>query len=208
MSQNELIKALVKAQKSFPTVVKNRTNPHLGNRYADLNKILECVLPVLNENNLFMRQCVTGNEQGISVETIITHESGESISSGILFIPVSSNERNKAQAYGSARTYACRYSLSSILGIAADDDDDGHAAGGQAQEPVRKAPNRKVMSSPVTKAQKLESEIANCFSLEALTSIANDISKLGLAEDDPVRNRLLSAYKTQKALIIEQVNQI
>lgn len=137
---NALYSALIKAQAAFPAVVKNRINPHLKNRYADLTAILDAVLPVLNANGLFMRQCVTGNEAGISVETIITHESGESISSGALFIPVGANEKNKAQAYGSARTYACRYSLCSFLGISADDDDDGHAAGGQQAKRQAPAP--------------------------------------------------------------------
>lgn len=150
MAQQELFTSLIKAQSEFPAIVKNRINPHLKNRYADLGAILEAVIPVLNKNALFLRQSVTANEAGISVETIITHASGDSISSGQFFIPVGANEKNKAQAYGSARTYACRYSLCSFLGIAADDDDDGHAAGGQKQKaaPQRQAAPQQPTAQP------------------------------------------------------------
>ena len=131
MAENtsSIYKALAKAQSEFGTVVKNR-KANYGN-YADLGAILDVVRPALNRNGSFLSQKVSSDSNGVTVETILAHESGESISSGPLFMPVGSVKGSQAQAFGSARTYACRYSLSSFLGIAADDDDDGRSAGMQ-----------------------------------------------------------------------------
>ena len=180
--QKELFTALIKAHSEFPAVVKNRINPHLKNRYADLTAILDAVLPVLNRNALFLRQNVTGNEYGIVVETVITHATGESISSGPLFIPVGSNEKNKAQAYGSARTYACRYSLCSLLGISADDDDDGHAAGGQ---PKQQRPQRQQAPAPQGPSQDLIDKCCDAVFQNEYAALWNTLSaaeKKSLAE--------------------------
>lgn len=126
--------ALAKAQASFKPCVKNRKANY--GKYADLASILAATQPALNAHGLAVIQRVTSRPEGVEVETILGHESGETISSGPLFMPVTPGKgMNPAQAFGSARTYACRYSLSSLLGIAADDDDDGNAAGyGSAAE--------------------------------------------------------------------------
>ena len=118
---------LADAQSEFAPVVFNRVNPAFKNRYADLAAILAAVRPALNRHGLFLSQKVTSEGGAVQVETLLMHKSGETISSGILSIPVDVRGGNRAQAFGSARTYACRYSLSSFLGVAADDDDDGNA---------------------------------------------------------------------------------
>lgn len=118
---------LADAQSEFAPVVFNRVNPAFKNRYADLSAILAAVRPALNRHGLFLSQRITSDGAAVQVETLLMHKSGETISSGILSIPVDVRGGNRAQAFGSARTYACRYSLSSFLGVAADDDDDGNA---------------------------------------------------------------------------------
>lgn len=131
----KIFAALAKAQAAFKPCVKNRKANY--GKYADLASILAATQPALNANGLAVFQRVTSRTDGVEVETILGHESGETISSGPLFMPVDfkNSRMNPAQAFGSARTYACRYSLSSLLGIAADDEDDGNAAGvGSASE--------------------------------------------------------------------------
>ena len=128
-TNTSIFKALAKAQSEFGPVIKNR-KANYGN-YADLGAIIDVVRPALNRNGIFLSQKISSDEKGVVVETILAHESGESISSGPLFMPVGAVKGSQAQAFGSARTYACRYSLSSFLGIAADDDDDGRSAGMQ-----------------------------------------------------------------------------
>lgn len=119
--------ALAAAQAEFKPVVKNLVNPAFKSKYADLQSILDATRPVLNSHGLFLYQRVTSSAEGVSVETCVGHTSGETISSGSLFIPLV-GVKNPAQALGSAETYARRYSLSAFLGVSADDDDDGNGA--------------------------------------------------------------------------------
>ena len=135
-SATNIYKALAKAQAEFAPVVKNRKANY--GMYADLGAILDVVRPALNRNGIFLYQKVMSQEDGVVVETILGHESGESLTSGPLFMPVGDVRGSKAQAFGSARTYACRYSLSAFLGIAADDDDDGASAGTIETKPHNK----------------------------------------------------------------------
>lgn len=119
--------ALAAAQAEFKPVVKNCVNPAFGSKYADLQSILDATRPALNRHGLFLYQRVTSSKDGVSVETCLSHASGETLSSGVLFIPVLS-PKNPAQGFGSAETYARRYSLSAFLGVSADEDDDGNGA--------------------------------------------------------------------------------
>lgn len=119
--------ALAAAQAEFKPIAKNCVNPAFGSKYADLQSILDGTRPALNRHGLFLFQRVMSSKDGVSVETCVTHASGGTLSSGVLFIPVIS-PKNPAQAFGSAETYARRYSLSAFLGVSADEDDDGNGA--------------------------------------------------------------------------------
>lgn len=119
--------ALAAAQAEFKTIAKNCVNPAFGSKYADLQSILDGTRPALNRHGLYLFQRVMSSKDGVSVETCVTHASGGTLSSGVLFIPVIS-PKNPAQAFGSAETYARRYSLSAFLGVCADEDDDGNGA--------------------------------------------------------------------------------
>lgn len=139
VKQTTIYGALAAAQAEFNVVVKNRVNPHFRSKYADIEAIMQAVRPALNSHGLFLSQSVTTSTSDVSVETMITHESGEILRSGVTKIPVSGGG-NLAQAFGSAITYARRYSLSAFLGVSADDDDDGNGAGEQPQQQKRQAP--------------------------------------------------------------------
>lgn len=116
--------ALVKAQKAFGPALKTNTNPHFRSKYADLSACVEAVIDALNANGIALVQQTHECEAGVMVETVFVHESGETLSSGKLHVPASKND---AQGYGSALTYARRYSLMAACGIAPEDD-DGNAA--------------------------------------------------------------------------------
>lgn len=126
-SAENIYAALAAAQSEFKPVVKNCVNPAFGSKYADLQSILDATRPALNRHGLFLFQRASSSKDGVSVETCVTHASGGTLSSGVLFIPVV-NPKNPAQAFGSAETYARRYSLSAFLGVNADEDDDGNGA--------------------------------------------------------------------------------
>lgn len=120
----QIASALVKAQKSFGPALKTSTNPHFKNRYADLSACIEAVIDGLNSNGIMLMQQSHECSDGVTIETMFLHESGEQISAGKLHVPASKQD---AQGYGSALTYARRYSLMAACGIAPEDD-DGNAA--------------------------------------------------------------------------------
>jgi hypothetical protein len=120
----EVSAALVRAQRAFGPALKSATNPHFKSRYADLAACVEAVIDALNANGLALIQKQHPADGGVAVETIFVHESGESLSAGILQVPAAKQD---PQGYGSALTYARRYSLMAACGIAPEDDDGNRA---------------------------------------------------------------------------------
>lgn len=116
--------AFVKAQKGFAPALKTSTNPHFKSKYADLSACVEAVIDSLNEHGIGLVQRTHADDSGVTVETVFVHESGESFSGGVLHVPASKQD---PQGYGSALSYARRYSLMAACGIAPEDD-DGNAA--------------------------------------------------------------------------------
>lgn len=125
-----LAKALVSAQKAFAPALKTSTNPHFKSRYASLDACIEAVIDALNANGIALIQKTHECADGVTVETVFLHESGEQFSGGMLHVPATKHD---AQGYGSALTYARRYSLMAACGIAPEDD-DGNAASRKAPE--------------------------------------------------------------------------
>ena len=117
--------ALVKAQKEFGPALKTSSNPHFKSRYADLAACVEAVVEAFNNNGIFLMQPTHDCDDGVIVETLFIHESGEQMSSGKLHVPAGKRD---AQGYGSALTYARRYSLMTACGIAPEDDDGNSAS--------------------------------------------------------------------------------
>lgn len=116
--------ALVKAQKAFGPALKTSTNPHFRSKYADLSACVEAVIDALSANGIMLTQQTKHDDIGVSVQTVFLHESGEMFESGWLHVPAAKQD---PQGYGSALTYARRYSLMAACGIAPEDD-DGNAA--------------------------------------------------------------------------------
>lgn len=127
-TMQKIASALVKAQKAFGPALKSSTNPHFKSRYADLSACVEAVVDSLNEHGIMLMQPTHECEHGVTVETLFIHESGETFSAGRLHVPAAKQD---PQGYGSALTYARRYSLMSACGIAPEDD-DGNAASKKA----------------------------------------------------------------------------
>ena len=121
----QIATALVKAQKEFGPALKTSTNPHFRSRYADLSACVEAVMDGLNNNGIALVQQLHEAEHGVTVETVFIHESGEMLNCGKLFVPATKQD---AQGFGSALTYARRYSLMAACGIAPEDDDGNTAS--------------------------------------------------------------------------------
>ena len=121
---NKIAPAFIKAKQAFGPALKDKTNPAFRSKYADLGACLEAVDDALLANGIAMYQETFEDTTGVTVETVFLHESGEMIRSGKLHVPASKQD---PQGYGSALTYARRYSLMAACGIAPEDD-DGNAA--------------------------------------------------------------------------------
>lgn len=126
--------ALVKAQKAFGPAIKSSKNPHFKNTYAPLDVCLEAVMDSLNDAGIFLMQATHDDKDGVVIETTFVHESGETLSAGRLFVPAAKQD---PQGYGSALTYARRYSLMAACGIAGEDDDGNAASRPQVKQPAR-----------------------------------------------------------------------
>ena len=116
--------ALVRAQRGFAPALKTSTNPHFRSKYVDLAGCIEAVVDALNAAGIALIQRTSEDNTGVTVETVFVHESGEMMECGKLHVPASKQD---PQGYGSALTYARRYSLMAAAGIAPEDD-DGNAA--------------------------------------------------------------------------------
>jgi hypothetical protein len=117
--------AFVKAQRAFGPALKTSTNPHFRSNYADLSACVEAVIDALNDNGIALVQKSYDCVDGIMVETVFVHESGEMLETGILRFPIMKNDPQGAMA---CLTYARRGSLMAACGIAPEDDDGNHAS--------------------------------------------------------------------------------
>lgn len=130
--------ALAKAQAEIENASKTANNPHFKSKYADLAEVLNTVRPVMSRHGIAIVQMPSFESGLASVETLMTHSSGEWLSN-TCSAPVSKQD---AQGVGSAITYLRRYSLASFAGIA-QEDDDANAAVGQRQTPAPARPAEK-----------------------------------------------------------------
>jgi hypothetical protein len=131
---DKLFEALAKAQAAFSPIKKDRTNPFFKSKYADLQAVIEATKKPLSENGLAFIQ-ITYVNGGVKVISILGHSSGQWIR-GTLSMPVSKMD---AQGIGSAITYGRRYSQQAIIGVSAEEDDDGNAAVSGPKKPETSA---------------------------------------------------------------------
>lgn len=121
-----LATALAAAQGQIKSAEKNASIPNRG-RYADLASTWDACREALSNHGLSVVQIpLNGENDTVGVTTVLMHKSGESIS-GTLFLPVG---QRTPQAVGSAITYARRYMLAAMVGVAPEDDDGQDAAKG------------------------------------------------------------------------------
>ena len=123
-SIKEISPALIKAQKSITFALMDKVNPHLKSKYADLPSVIDAIKTALNDAGImFIQTPETMLEMHLQLTTRLIHASGEWIESTMMMPLV----KQDPQGYGSALTYARRYSLAAMTGLY-QDDDDGFAA--------------------------------------------------------------------------------
>lgn len=129
---NKIAPAFVAAKKAFGPALKDRNNPAFKSKYADLGACIDAVEDALLSNGIAAYHESSEDLAGITVECVLLHESGETIRGGKLHVPAAKHD---PQGFGSAMTYARRYSLMAVCGIAPEDDDGNAAAKAKADAP-------------------------------------------------------------------------
>jgi hypothetical protein len=131
----KIASAFIKAKRAFSPALKDKTNPAFRSKYADLGACLEAVNDALLENGIAVYQETHDDAAGVTVETVLLHESGESLRSGKFHVPAAKHD---PQGYGSALTYARRYSLMTACGIAPEDDDGNAGTDAKRRQDITK----------------------------------------------------------------------
>ncbi len=166
----KLTEALAKAQAEIKPPIKNRhvNFTHNGKTtkysYADLADVIEAVRLPLSKNGLAVAHQLEYSPAGYGLKTSLLHISGERLTTWYP-LPDPMKQQIRAQEFGSALTYARRYSISSIVGIASEEDDDGQGAAptdppqgpkasvNQMQDPKVRAAMERIMAADKAKVQ-------------------------------------------------------
>lgn len=115
--------ALAKAQGELTGAAKDSLNPHFKNKYADLAAVWDACRPALSKHGIAVVQSPSADGPRVTVTTLLVHASGEWIEAALEMTA----QQNTPQGIGSCITYARRYALASMVGVAPEDD-DGNAA--------------------------------------------------------------------------------
>lgn len=156
----ELAAALVLAQPKIETAKMDTVNPFFKSKYADLGSVWDAVRGALVACDLAVSQLPDQDANGHpALTTMLIHKSGQWISATYPLIVT----KGDPQTYGSALTYARRYGLSAVLGVVADDDDDGNAASkpqktSQTPAPKPSDPKSQPAKSPATRAPRMTAD--------------------------------------------------
>ena len=140
---NELATALSKAQGEMQAAIKDKVNPFYKSYYADLGSVWDAARPVLSKYGLCVMQTTELVADKTIMVTTLAHTSGQWVKSCLALNP----SKNDSQGMGAAITYLRRYSLSAIVGVVCDDDNDGETAVGRGKAqttPPRVAPRQDV----------------------------------------------------------------
>ena len=149
---DKIIPAYIKAEHTVGSVKKTASNPHFKSKYANLEAVMDACSDALDKNGLAIWQSIT--EEGDRMVTRLYHTSGQWMEGYTPLIIA----KNDMQGLGSAYTYARRYGLMAIMGIAPEDDDGNAASATIIPLPVKKAEPKKVEVAHVEEAKSILSE--------------------------------------------------
>ena len=153
---NEISAALAKAQGLLRPAIKDTVNPFFKSVYADLAAIIDVIREPMSSNGLAILQSIETDAGDVVITTLLSHVSGQWIETALRLKPT----KNDPQGVASAATYGRRIGLQSLVGVAADTDDDGNAASAtQSQKP---APAQKANAKEIEELRQkmvIESEV-------------------------------------------------
>jgi hypothetical protein len=209
---DELAKALIAAQAEFSAIPKGSVNPFFKSKYAALPEVISHTTPVLVKNGLAVSQHIDFDGANDILCTYLLHSSGQFIAHNMKLHLV----KDDPQAQGSAVTYARRYSYMAVLGLVADEDDDGNMASKPApSNSAWSEPRKAQTSAPANASGDVESILrANEIdpSDEFIASLAKQYKERGSLSEKQIvagRKRAVQIIKSSpvkdSAQIIKQV---
>jgi hypothetical protein len=180
MLRSDSIKNIAIALAKFQGEIRNPENtevhPHFKCKYAPLSEVLNLVRPVLAKNGLSIFQSTETTESGlVGVKTMLLHESGEFIESDTLLLKP---DKMTPQGAGACITYGRRYSISSILGISSEDDDDANSVSGNKPQQNNRHNNNQAKQQPKTNEEKPTYEKIDDKQRKTLFELAQKNQKL------------------------------
>jgi hypothetical protein len=197
-----ILKALILAKQEFKHIPKNSYNPYHKSKYANLDAVLAAISESFNKYNLCLLQPTEVRDERVILKTVIYHvESGEQISSELL-LP----QNTDPQKTGSAITYYRRYALCSLLGIVADEDDDGNAT--IPPKTTQSIPQNNQNNEPTAK-QTRPLNIPYNDEEEKAKTIHTEMKKANLLPEVILKIALTKFNNTNiRSLTWEQINQL
>lgn len=156
-------------QKDKTANVPTKTGGSYSYAYADIADVLSTVRPVLSKHGLAVVQLTVIEERDMMLRTRIAHKSGQFIESDYPVCQIGGDHR----VMGAALTYARRYALCPMLGIAADQDTDGETAAEAPRRQDRRGPPPAPKPAAAPPALPKPSEAALAYAVDAETAIMN-----------------------------------
>lgn len=147
-----LADALSKAQAEMTSAKKDMANPFFKSKYADLASVREAIREPFGKYGLAVSQMPETKDGQVIVHSLLMHSSGEWVTTELTMTPVKSDP----QGVGSCITYARRYALAAIAGIAPEDDDGNEASGVKQIERTKQS--IPISRNPVTVAAPVQSD--------------------------------------------------
>lgn len=192
-TQHQTIEAaLCAAQMEMGPALKQSNNPAFRAKYADLGNVMDACLPALNRHGIAVIQPIGEDDRGRFVDTVLVHTAGQLRCRVPLIVT-----KNDMQGFGSAVTYARRYGLMAMAGIAPEDDDGAaasKAAPRQERQETSLVDDMGEFVAAVTQA---------CLALEMAQTVdaLNTVWK-GLRPDVRADAKVIQAGKDRKAALI------
>lgn len=162
-SHRTIAAALAAAQSEMGRAKKSANNPHFKSKYADLDSVCDAAMPALNRHGIAVVQPMQRDGDDWYVVTRFVHgESGEMMETPV---PLMFGKRDM-QGLGSAMTYARRYGLMALAGIAPEDDD-----GNAAAESVRNERPAAPSPDPADTRDRIKAAIGRAQNAQALEAL-------------------------------------
>jgi hypothetical protein len=183
--------AMAAAQGDMGAVLKDAVNPHFKSKYADLATVCDAVIPALNAHGIAVIQAPGMNGNRVTLETILAHKGGAYMRTVLEIAPT----KTDPQGVGSAITYARRYALQSVAGVAPEDDD-----GNAASQPVKKNASQVKKGGEYQTFEKAIHAAQNPY--EAAVAFSNaDIPAWPQSFQDTVKDKLEDAFYASLDLV-------